>query len=136
MIPDHMLIWDLVCMAALNSQSALGRSGDSDEARTAASLMQGGVLQLASFKRLPAIQTPNFGILTTTQLGLLDPVSQGLGAYCAHKYLPRSISIHLLGPPPPRPTCFQTHLPKSLRGLMSKRRGGPRWSGQTNSRAT
>lgn len=136
MVPDHMLIWELVCMAALNSPSTLGRSGDSDEAEMAASLTQGEMLQLASFKRLPAIQTPNFGILTTTQLGLLDPVSQGPGAYCAHKYLPQSISNHLLGPPPPRPTRFQTHLPKSLRGLMSKRRGGLRWSGQTNRRAT
>lgn len=123
-IIDHMLIWELVCMAPLNYHSTPGRSGDSDEAGTTASLMQNEMLQLVSFKRLPSIQTQIFDILTTSQLGLLNPGTQGLGAYCAHKYFPKSISNHLLGPPPPRPTCSQTHLPNASEVLQAKEERG------------
>lgn len=48
-IINHMLTWELVCMAPLNSYSTLGRSGDSDEKETTASLMQDEMLQVASF---------------------------------------------------------------------------------------
>lgn len=51
-------------MAPLNSHSTLGRSGDSDEAETAAILMQDEMLQVASFERLPGIQSQNFDIPT------------------------------------------------------------------------
>lgn len=77
-IIDQMVIWELVCMAPLNSHSTLGRSGDRDEAEKTASLMQDEMLQLASFKRLPGIQTQNSDIPARAQLGLLDPGAGGI----------------------------------------------------------
>lgn len=56
--------------------------------------------------------TQNFDLLTSSQLSLLDPGNQGLGAYHVHKYFPlkhieplcgaTSSQSHLLPGPPPK----------------------------------